>query len=119
MTKKCSRCKEIKPDLAFHKNRSRSDGLHHYCKKCRTIVNREKKFINEKLAYKKLLKKDEKIQNITSALTTKKCSKCNLVKPIRDFSFAKTRGYYRSICKKCCVIIEQKRVINKIREGLL
>lgn len=119
MTKRCSRCKEIKPDSSFHKNSSRYDGLHHYCKKCRTIVNREKKFINEKLAYKKLLKKDKKMQNITSPQTMKICTKCNEVKSISEFSFIKTRGHYKSICKKCCVIIEQKRIINKIREGLL
>lgn len=32
--KKCSKCKETKSVHDFPKNRSRKDGLHHYCKPC-------------------------------------------------------------------------------------
>jgi hypothetical protein len=33
-TKQCVKCKKIKPITCFNKNRSRDDGLSHYCKDC-------------------------------------------------------------------------------------
>ncbi len=34
-TKRCSKCKEVKPPLKeFNKNRAMQDGLSHYCKIC-------------------------------------------------------------------------------------
>lgn len=33
-SKHCSKCKEIKDLLEFHKNASRKDGVQHYCKSC-------------------------------------------------------------------------------------
>nr|DAS64970.1 MAG TPA: Meiotic chromosome segregation protein [Caudoviricetes sp.] len=33
-TKVCSKCKKELPIEMFHKDKSKSDGLHHYCKEC-------------------------------------------------------------------------------------
>ncbi len=36
MKKRCARCKKSKNTSEFHKNRAKPDGLHHYCKQCRS-----------------------------------------------------------------------------------
>lgn len=33
-TKRCSRCKVVKPASAFHRDRTRSDGIQNYCRDC-------------------------------------------------------------------------------------
>lgn len=33
-TKRCSRCKVVKPASAFHRDRNRGDGLQSYCREC-------------------------------------------------------------------------------------
>lgn len=40
-TKRCSRCKEIKPKSEFGKNRNKKDGLSSYCKKCNSKYRKE------------------------------------------------------------------------------
>jgi hypothetical protein len=42
-TKKCSRCGEVKPRTAFHRNASRYDGLHPTCKQCRASAEERAK----------------------------------------------------------------------------
>jgi HD-GYP domain-containing protein (c-di-GMP phosphodiesterase class II) len=37
MKKVCSKCKEEKDLLEFHKNKSAKSGVHHYCKKCNSV----------------------------------------------------------------------------------
>lgn len=37
ISKRCSKCKEIKPISEFHKNKVRKDGLQGYCKPCKKI----------------------------------------------------------------------------------
>jgi hypothetical protein len=44
-TKKCSKCGEVKLASEFHKNKSRKDGLHHYCKVC---ANKKKRLFYSK-----------------------------------------------------------------------
>jgi hypothetical protein len=39
--KLCGRCSETKPSYAFHKNRKALDGLHVYCKVCRSEIATE------------------------------------------------------------------------------
>jgi hypothetical protein len=40
-SKRCSRCKQIKVIVEFHKNRSKPDGLSHACKQCYTLIRHE------------------------------------------------------------------------------
>ena len=44
--KVCSKCKVDKPVNEFHKNRSRKDGLGHYCKLCARAATRTNYRIN-------------------------------------------------------------------------
>lgn len=39
--KACTRCKQIKDESEYHKNRLMLDGLHVYCKECRLEIRRE------------------------------------------------------------------------------
>ena len=40
--KRCSRCGQIKPYSAFHKNRARRDDLQTYCKSCRAVNDQQR-----------------------------------------------------------------------------
>lgn len=37
ISKRCSKCKLIKPKIAFYKDKARKDGLYHACKDCESI----------------------------------------------------------------------------------
>ena len=39
--KRCSECGVSKPATAFHKNRAKRDGLHGWCRECRSTYNRD------------------------------------------------------------------------------
>ena len=43
ITKKCTRCTEVKPSTEFYKNVSMKDGLSHYCKPCDKKRKKEQK----------------------------------------------------------------------------
>ena len=40
-TKRCSRCKEVKSYSAFHRDRSRRDGIQAYCRECNIAVAKQ------------------------------------------------------------------------------
>lgn len=52
-TRNCSKCKKMKPESAFHKDRSRNAGLQRYCKSCKkqADVNGKKEFEGYFLLY--------------------------------------------------------------------
>ena len=37
ITKRCSKCKQVKPTSDFYRNRSRKDGLCHECRQCKKL----------------------------------------------------------------------------------
>ena len=39
VTKKCSKCQEVKSIIEFHKDRKQNDGVSYYCKTCRISIN--------------------------------------------------------------------------------
>jgi len=43
VTKRCSKCKQAKSISEFHKNRSKKDGFHHYCKVCTKAYQKSEK----------------------------------------------------------------------------
>lgn len=53
-TKRCSKCKKVRPFSAFSKNRIYKDGLAHRCKKCRQEYNRSLQGRATKKRYNKL-----------------------------------------------------------------
>ena len=84
-SKRCSKCREIKPLTEFHKCSKSKDGCKSQCKICR---------FNENLSFKEL--------GIYILLENKICSVCQLDKPIKEFGrdLSKKDGYY-AMCKLC------------------
>ncbi|MGW4578006.1 HNH endonuclease signature motif containing protein [Rhodococcus aetherivorans] len=41
--KRCTKCEEVKPHSAFHRNRKAADGLHPHCKACHAAYRADKK----------------------------------------------------------------------------
>ena len=81
--KRCPQCKEYKSKNEFYKDRTRSDGLHHYCIKCTKEGVRESRRENK--------------QN-----KTKVCSNCGETKDITDFYTHKAKkDGLQSYCIKC------------------
>ncbi len=90
-SKVCSKCRESKVTEEFSKDKSRSDGLGHYCKKC-----------NKKRVYN--YHNQMKNRNIGEVVgpPKKKCPRCDVVKVAGEFFKTKCNkdGLY-SYCKKC------------------
>lgn len=87
--KQCTKCKRILPIEKFWLNRCQKDGYEHWCIDCL------KKY--RETMYKKLEKERSKI-----SITEKKCTKCQRILPISEFS--PCRGFrdgYSLWCKKC------------------
>lgn len=102
--KKCPKCKQEKDKACFHRDKNRLDGLYCWCKDCnckatgrwykknRTRVNLEKR--------QKYVPKPKRVP--PPIPTIKKCTNCQLDKPIDSF-YKKSSGRYgyASYCKVC------------------
>jgi hypothetical protein len=96
MTKKCSKCQEIKDTFLFGKDRSTKSGLTHDCRSCR----------NDKQRARLGCKPHPEGWGVKIWVDTdiKKCTSCGLDKPCSEFyekSEAKRKNKYWSICKVC------------------
>ena len=95
ISKKCSKCKQIKPVSEFGKDSARKDG---FCPQCKICRNRQA------AEYRKRQASKEKII-ITTGLY-KKCTKCGGIKPVSEF-------YKRSCSKdgfslKCKICLDRQ-----------
>jgi len=85
-TKFCPTCKQTKPITEFSKDKYKKDGLCWHCRKCHS---------------KYIKKRYEKGKNTTKS-TTKKCRRCDSVKPVSDFYKRKdSKDGLNSWCKSC------------------
>ena len=85
--KKCSKCELILTRESFNKDKSKRDGLHTTCRSCEK--NAKKKYIDIK---------KEQMKNITE----KKCSLCEVIKPIDEFSqHLYSKDGFVMYCKEC------------------
>lgn len=91
-TKRCAKCREIKPTSEFHKCTNRHDGLWCYCRRC---TSKNPKGFDEWWAKRKQLQADR-----DSGL--KRCSKCKQTLPVSSFNRDSERsdGLY-AYCKEC------------------
>lgn len=89
--KRCNRCHKTKELTEFYQDRSRSDGLSSKCKQC--------EYECRTLRYQKLKNRPaNKIPNIES----KRCRKCDEVKPVAEFYPAlRNKDGYDCWCKSC------------------
>jgi hypothetical protein len=88
-TKTCSRCKEHKPPTEFSKDRPRPDGLNRYCRPC--VSEAMKKYADRR--------RNPQTEPVKE---TKRCTRCEVEKPLKQFSRKKAnRDGHHSHCKEC------------------
>lgn len=76
MTKVCTHCKESKPASEFHRHRGNPDGLHSWCKECRSSrTKEERRAVEGSVAEKRVLAEQGH----------QRCSECRVVKPLDGF----------------------------------
>lgn len=86
-TKRCPRCKTVKPVTEYHKNRANLDGLTAYCKPCARELAAEQR--DRAVAARK-------------PTDTKHCRRCDTVKLVSEFhKDARGRDGLYSYCKEC------------------
>jgi len=87
--KTCLRCKQARPLKFFNIDRSRKDGLHPYCTKCKTAP------------YAKSATRELRRQAIR-ARTEKRCSACKEIKPVASFTKSvRSLDGHASWCRAC------------------
>ena len=117
--KRCSRCGEVKPTSAFHRNRAQRDGMQHYCKSCaRDYKSRRSvcescgtefqgtartcswECAKELISRTKRAKAEADVHPIPD--DHKLCRNCGEVKPKTDFALhGRSRDGLQSNCKQC------------------
>lgn len=103
--KRCSKCETVKPIIEFFKLSASKDGYHGVCKKCKKLNRKTMQEYLENLKQKRYV-------------TEKLCSKCKIIKSIKDFYFYVCHnGYkhYASWCKECD---KKNRLKNKEKISL-
>jgi len=84
--KRCKHCGQLKPVIAFYKDKTSKDGYQRWCKDCL-------------VAYNKINRKGEKQSEV---LTKKECTHCHEVKNITEFNKDNSRATgYQSWCREC------------------
>ena len=77
MSKKCSRCKETKPESEFHKHSKRPDGLNTQCKKCRNSYLKNWYKDNKELHLQRVKKSKQRNRDMfLEYKQTLKCTNC-------------------------------------------
>ena len=85
LTKRCTKCGEVKEISEFHINKKVKDGRHNSCKECRS---RQK--------------------YVPVVEGTKVCSRCYIEKPVSNFyASPSTRDGLRGECKQCRKILDK------------
>lgn len=91
LLKKCNRCRQVKELTEFYSDCSRSDGISSKCKQCEKECR--------KARHRKL---QNRMSDELPDITSKRCSKCEEVKPVADFHVSKRNSDgYASSCKLC------------------
>lgn len=89
ITKKCQKCKVVKPVSEFHKNRAQSDGFAGYCKPCKSDSqsHRQRRYQLSEEGYQILLKSQNNA-----------CSICGTTDP----GFKRGAGFAVDHDHSCC-----------------
>jgi hypothetical protein len=87
--KTCTKCCDVLPASMFNKDAYSKDGLKSMCKSCYSSIRKQSIMKSKQYDYATLVKE-------------KHCKKCDLVKPISEFSTnRKSVDNYSYICKDC------------------
>jgi len=109
--KRCSRCKKTKDESDFAKDRSRKDGLSHWCKNCDRDYGR-KKYRKKKGPHVRRYLRYHQRHRIVDGVKQKRCSACK--KWWAESEFYKQRCQKDGLmgrCKSC-----SNKLTNKARQ---
>ena len=81
--KRCSKCKTLKDKSQFGKNRTLSDGLRVWCKKCESEYAR-KRYEKNRDAVKKYFRFED-LHRVVRGVKQKRCGRCKKWKPESTF----------------------------------
>lgn len=103
--KRCTRCKKLKDESKFGRDRRREDGLANWCKKCKSECSYHYYRTDGKHAKK--YRRYEDSHRVADGVKQKRCPKCKRWKNESEFSRNRNRrDGLADACKKC----ELKRV---------
>ena len=98
--KRCSKCKQIKDESEFSKNRSRQDGLRVWCKKCESEYA-HKRYKKNRGPLKKYFRYEDR-HRVVNGVEEKRCRRCKQWKPqSRFYRNRKHRDGLAVWCKEC------------------
>ena len=98
--KRCTKCKKLKYESEFQKNRVRMDGLRYWCKECRYEYARMLYLRNTKPSRRNL--RYEEIHRTIGGVKQKRCTKCKEWKQESEFvKYCRSRDGLYSWCKIC------------------
>ena len=103
--KQCVHCKKTKLSSEFHKNRTKSDGLHTWCKYCNL---RKSRYTFERTQLFTIVVDGETV-------TARACKQCEDIKPLIKFE-SNGRGGKKARCMKC--VRERKRRSKAMKRTL-
>ncbi len=97
--KRCTKCKKLKYESVFSKNRNNKDGLRFWCKKCEREYKR--RYYKRNRGPAKYLRY-EKRHRIVNRVKQKRCSRCKKWKAEREFYKDRLRkDGLKFRCKEC------------------
>ncbi len=98
--KRCGKCKELKDESEFRKNRSRKDGFCVWCKKCSRNYAR-KRYLENSKHFRRYLRYEES-HRTNDGMKQKRCSKCKKWKDESKFGkFRYSKDGLNYACKDC------------------
>lgn len=111
MDKICIKCHEEKnvSEFSFLKEKNGPDNT---CKKCKSLYVKNYNKNNKEKVEKRINLKSKENAKTLHLINNKKCSKCNEVKDIDNFSLDKKTNTYCSRCKKCIAECKHFYAIN-------
>ncbi|GAA2378631.1 endonuclease VII domain-containing protein [Streptomyces viridochromogenes] len=107
-SKRCSRCKQHLPRVAFASNKSMADGLQAYCRECAAAYYRQRQEAKGKKVREK----------VSVPLGHKRCPQCEEVKPHADWQRNRTASDgWASYCRACRAVRDRESHLKR-RYGL-
>ncbi|MFC1739712.1 hypothetical protein ACFL1G_11810 [Planctomycetota bacterium] len=113
--KRCSKCKKLKDESKFSKNRSRKDGLRYWCKKCNREYGRNYYRYRRKRKGVKIYRSYEECHRVVGGAKEKQCNICGKWKAESQFYKHRRHKDGLTVCCKECA----DKATNKARKQRL
>ena len=100
MEKRCSECKQVKTAGEFYTHSTNPDGLQYWCRQCMRQHDTDRRN-NQRTDEQKRVRNRRMGNQVLVRWGLKKCSRCELVKLLEEFSTGGSAGGKRSECIEC------------------